>query len=71
MPKPDHPLEPHRRPDVYAPGEPLPEPGKREPFFGPGLSPLILKIAVLIFLVWIGFFDLIRWAVDALFKAFR
>jgi hypothetical protein len=53
MPEPDYPLEPHRRPDIYAPNEALPEPGKKEPVFKKG-GILILAgaIASLCFSVW-------------------
>jgi hypothetical protein len=38
-------LSSYQRPDVFAPGEPLPEPGKKEPFFAKGgflMLPLLL-----------------------------
>jgi hypothetical protein len=55
MQKPDHPLEPHRRPDVYAPGEPLPEAGKREPFFAKGgLITLAMLLGIFALQVWLS-----------------
>lgn len=51
--KRDHPLARHRRPDVYAPGEELPEPGRREPIFGRGLPTFIgLMIGIVIVAIY-------------------
>lgn len=50
MPKRDHPLARFRRPDVFAPGEELPEPGRKEPIFGPGL-PFFIGLVIGIVIV--------------------
>jgi hypothetical protein len=68
----EHPLEPHRHPEVYAADEPLPEPGKREPFFSDGLWPMILSFAMLFGIMWTGipqaFGDFIKRTLTALLK---
>lgn len=49
-----HPLEPHLRPDVFAPGEALPAGGVREPIFGPGL-PWFIGLAAGVFVNALAF----------------
>lgn len=47
-------LEQYRRPDVYAPDEPLPEPGKKERFFKPGgIIILVFLLSIFGLQVWL------------------
>ena len=44
-----NPVEAHQRPDVYLPGEELPEPHAREPIFGPHWPlPIALLVGVFV-----------------------
>lgn len=49
-------LTKHRHYDLYAPGEQLPEHGKREPVFGPGLPALIISLIATAIVLPLGWF---------------